>query len=181
MGGVTVVFVETTQTKNCSFMIFSPHHVSLFPVTLRWVMTQSQQVSAQTQWLGFSNKLAVLSAKAPIMQTKTGSIMDFARQIVLNINKSNSSLGKLVEESPTQTASWKRDSQEQSKIKTAFSLNLYSVFRGKDNGNLKLTWCHITAMSNMLSSVLLVCSESWKFFTTDVSDGYVRPFIQQLI
>lgn len=43
------------------------------------------------------------------MQTETGSIMDFARQIVPNINKSSSSLGKLVEESPTQTALWKKD------------------------------------------------------------------------
>lgn len=152
-----------------------PHHISLFPVTLRWIMTQSQQLSAQTQWLGFSNMLAVLSAKPPITQTKTVSIMDFARQIVPNINKSSSSLGKLVEESPTQTALWKKD------VKTSFSLNFYSLLRGKDNGNLKLTWCCITAMSNMLSSVLPVCGESWKFFTTDVSDGYVRPFIQRLI
>lgn len=63
MGGVSVVFVEAMQTKNCSFMI--SHHISLFPVTLRWIMTQSQKLSAQTQGLGFSNKLAVLSANPP--------------------------------------------------------------------------------------------------------------------
>lgn len=93
-------------------------------------------------------------------------------------------------QTPALESLWKnhrpRQPYEKKRVKSRvkskrLSLSTFTLFRGKDNGNLKLTWCYITAMSNMLISVLLVCSESWKFFTTDVSDRYVRPFIQQLI